>query len=62
MEKMAWTAASLGCEAVQVFSRSPRGGKAKPLDPSDVAASKAVREEKSIASCGARAVFSQPGL
>ena len=48
MEKMAWTAASLGCEAVQVFSRSPRGGKAKPLSPSDVAASKTVREEKGI--------------
>ena len=45
---MAWTAASLGCEAVQVFSRSPRGGKAKPLNPSDVAAAKAVMEEKGI--------------
>jgi len=45
---MAWTAASLGCEAVQVFSRSPRGGKAKPLDPSDVAAAKAVMGEKGI--------------
>jgi deoxyribonuclease-4 len=48
MEKMAWTAASLGCEAVQVFSRSPRGGKAKPLDPADVAAAKRVLEEKDI--------------
>lgn len=48
MEKMAWTAASLGCEAVQVFSRSPRGGKAKPLSPDDVAAMKSVLAEKEI--------------
>lgn len=45
---MAWTAASLGCEAVQVFSRSPRGGKAKPLDPADIAAEKSVLKEKGI--------------
>jgi len=48
MEKMAWTAASLGCEAVQVFSRSPRGGKAKLLVPSDVAAARSALEEKNI--------------
>lgn len=48
MQKMAWTAASLGCEAVQVFSRSPRGGKAKPLDAADVAAAKSVMAEKGI--------------
>lgn len=45
---MAWTAASLGCESVQVFSRSPRGGKAKPLAPEDVAAMKKVLSEKGI--------------
>jgi len=48
MEKMAWTASSLECEAVQVFSRSPRGGQAKPLVPADVAACKAVLAEKDI--------------
>lgn len=48
MEKMAWTAASLGCEAVQVFSRSPKGGKAKTLDPSDVAAARSVLSEKGV--------------
>ncbi len=48
MEKMAWTAASLGCEAVQVFSRSPRGGKAKPLEPQDVAVEMSVLAEKGI--------------
>ena len=48
MEKMAWTAASLGCEAVQVFSRSPRGGKGKPLNPADVAAERSVLAEKGI--------------
>jgi len=29
-------AAELGCETLQVFSRSPRGGKARPLDDQDV--------------------------
>jgi deoxyribonuclease-4 len=37
IEKMAKTAVKLGCETVQIFSRSPRGGKAKPLDPDDIA-------------------------
>ncbi len=37
MVKMAMSAARLGCEAVQIFSRSPRGGKAKPLIPKEVA-------------------------
>lgn len=45
---MAWTAASLGCEAVQVFSRSPRGGKAKPFVASDVAAARSVLADKDI--------------
>lgn len=30
-------ATSLGCETVQVFSRSPRGGKARPLGEAEVA-------------------------
>lgn len=47
-EKMAWTSASLGCETVQVFSRSPRGGKAKSLSSEDVARMKSVLGEKGI--------------
>lgn len=35
-EAMAAVARGLGCETVQVFSRSPRGGKAKPIDPVQV--------------------------
>ncbi len=34
---MAREACRIGCESVQVFTRSPRGGAAKPLDESDVA-------------------------
>ncbi|NPV71287.1 MAG: deoxyribonuclease IV [Firmicutes bacterium] len=41
-------AGALGCEAMQVFSRSPRGGKAKPLDDRDVTGLKAVLEEAGI--------------
>jgi deoxyribonuclease-4 len=33
---MAKSAAEMGCETVQVFTRSPRGRSAKPLDPADV--------------------------
>jgi len=33
---MARSAEKMGCETVQVFTRSPRGGPAKPLDPVDV--------------------------
>ena len=36
MEKMALKAVRLGCETVQIFSRSPRGGKAKELSLPDV--------------------------
>ncbi len=34
--RAARSAAALGCETLQMFSRSPRGGKAKPLDSKDV--------------------------
>lgn len=34
--QVAGRAAQLGCEALQVFSRSPRGGKAKELDVGEV--------------------------
>ncbi|MBE3519229.1 MAG: deoxyribonuclease IV [Firmicutes bacterium] len=36
MEAMARRAERLGCETVQVFSRSPRGGKASALDSRDI--------------------------
>jgi deoxyribonuclease-4 len=48
MEKMAKTAIELGCETVQIFSRSPRGGKAKPLDPDDVTRMKQLLEAHDI--------------
>jgi len=48
MEKMAWTAASLGCEAVQIFSRSPRGGKAKPIPPAEAEAARAALAKEGI--------------
>lgn len=45
---MARRARRLGCETVQVFSRSPRGGKASPLDPVDVSLMRETLEEHSI--------------
>ncbi|MGI6620015.1 MAG: deoxyribonuclease IV [Bacillota bacterium] len=48
MEKMARAAIELGCETVQIFSRSPRGGKARPLDPRDVARMKQLFQEHDI--------------
>ena len=39
---MAAVALGVGCETVQVFSRSPRGGKAKPIDPGQVGKMKGV--------------------
>ncbi len=35
---MAQTAASIGANVFQFFTRNPRGGAAKPIDPADVAA------------------------
>jgi len=48
MAKMAQTALDLGCEAVQIFSRSPRGGKAKEFSEPDVAQMKAIFKENDI--------------
>lgn len=36
--KMAKEAASIGANTFQFFTRNPRGGKAKPIDPDDIAA------------------------
>lgn len=41
-------AVKLGCEAVQVFSRSPRGGRAKPLVERDVETMKSTLQEAGI--------------
>lgn len=48
MAKMAERARDFGCEAVQVFSRSPQGGKARPLPPEEVAAARSVLENSGI--------------
>jgi deoxyribonuclease-4 len=48
MAKMASTAVDLGCEAVQIFTRSPRGGKAKCLSPHDVAEMQSMFERHDI--------------
>lgn len=40
MDKMAERAVAFGCEAVQVFSRSPQGGKARPLTGAEVEAAR----------------------
>ncbi len=41
-------AVSLGCEAVQVFSRSPRGGKARPLGEAEAASFRAGLQREGI--------------
>ncbi|MCR4398361.1 MAG: deoxyribonuclease IV [Firmicutes bacterium] len=41
-------AVALGCEAMQVFSRSPRGGKAKPIAEEDVSLMKGSLESAGI--------------
>lgn len=42
---MAQLAVSLGCGTVQVFSRSPRGGKARQLEPAEIAGMRRVLTE-----------------
>lgn len=48
LENMARAAASLQCEAVQIFSRSPRGGKAKDFDIADLLGMRAQLAERDI--------------
>lgn len=45
---MARQATALGCEAVQVFSRSPRGGKARPLAGHDVEIMRRLLQEAGV--------------
>lgn len=46
MEAMARRAEGLGCETVQIFSRSPRGGKASALNSKDIDAMKEVFDRR----------------
>ncbi len=45
---MAQTAVAIGANVFQFFTRNPRGGAAKPLDKSDIAAFKAYAEEQGV--------------
>ena len=45
---MAQTAESIGANVFQFFTRNPRGGAAKPVDPADVAAFRKYADEKDI--------------
>lgn len=45
---MAQTAVSIGANVFQFFTRNPRGGAAKPIDPRDVDAFKVYAEENGI--------------
>jgi deoxyribonuclease-4 len=45
---MAQTAASIGANTFQFFTRSPRGGQAKPIDPADVEAFQKFSKENGI--------------
>lgn len=45
---MAQTAVSIGANVFQFFTRNPRGGAAKPVDPADVAAFRAFAAENGI--------------
>ena len=45
---MAQTAVSIGADVFQFFTRNPRGGAAKPIDPDDVAAFRAYAAERGV--------------
>ena len=45
---MGQTAVSIGANVFQFFTRNPRGGAAKPIDPADVAAFRDYAAEKGI--------------
>lgn len=46
--RMAADAASIGANTFQFFTRNPRGGKAKPIDPDDIAAFRVAAAENGI--------------
>ncbi len=48
MEKMAERARDFGCETVQIFSRSPRGGEARPLEAAEVGEARRILEAAGV--------------
>ncbi len=56
-ENMAREAASIGANTFQFFTRNPRGGKAKDIDPADIAAYNALAEEAGIETILAHAPY-----
>lgn len=56
-ENMAREAASIGANTFQFFTRNPRGGKAKDIDPADIAAYDALAEESGIETILAHAPY-----
>ncbi len=56
-ENMAREAASIGANTFQFFTRNPRGGKAKEIDPADIAAYDALAEETGIQTILAHAPY-----
>ncbi len=56
-ENMAREAASIGANTFQFFTRNPRGGKAKDIDPADIAAYDALAEEAGIETILAHAPY-----
>ena len=55
---MGRTALSIGANTFQFFTRNPRGSRAKPVDPADVAAYLALAADHS----GPRPLYHQPLL
>ena len=56
-ENMAKEAASIGANTFQFFTRNPRGGKAKPIDPEDISAYEKAAEEAGIKTILAHAPY-----
>lgn len=56
-ENMAREAASIGANTFQFFTRNPRGGKAKDIDPADIAAYNRLAEEVGIRTILAHAPY-----
>lgn len=56
-ENMAREAASIGANTFQFFTRNPRGGKAKDIDPADIAAYNRLAEEVGICTILAHAPY-----
>ena len=55
--KMGETALSIGADTFAFFTRNPRGMKAKPVDPDDAAALRALLKEKGFAALVAHAPY-----